>query len=290
MTITEKPNEQFYTPLANNFVIRVTEPTSAFLEVTIDDIKKFIYYPFAGSYYLNLAENLRAYYLDSLNLLKGFRSKIVLKTFVNGSLTPIDTKTYYYTLLPFGVNYGGDPVGKLDVPTSGDFIAGETKIVRFGSLPVGVYKYDVNGALSLLSSGVTIVDREELCNGVYLRFLNDRAGFSYWQFTQGVKSVTTEDLGDLFNDYESFYNTFAPEIHRGKNSREKITTTTGVLSKWEQKIVNPILTSPLVEYWNGSKWLQVKIAANETQISTEKNESIEYQITIIFPINNNITL
>ena len=288
MIIVERPNDSFYIPMANNFVIRLTENNMRYCEVLINDVNRFVFYPFGNAIYMNLKDNFKSLFLDSYNLMKGFRVKVEIKTFGAGTL-PIATQVFNYTLLPFGVNYNEQPT-KLQVPTSGFFVASPLKIVRFGNLPITAIKYDVNGtAIFTMADGITVIDRPETC-GNYFRYLNKLGGWSYWLFNSGTKTKQTQDLGEIYNDYNNFGNTYAPTIYRGKDSNDVITCNSGMLEDWEQEIVRPILTAPNVEFWNGTKWLSVKVAASNYNTETMKHRNIDFSFIFTFPDDNNISI
>lgn len=287
MTITEKPNDIYYIPIGNNFVIRLNEVGLKYCDVLINDVHRFVFYPFNDNIYMNLKDVFKSLFLSSFELVKGYRVKVQIRTFGTG-VNPIATEILNYTLLPYGVNYY-EPIEKLQQPIAQDFLASPVRVVSWLGLPFSAIKYNSNGDPINTTDGLIIEQREQLC-GNYLRFFNALGGYSYWLFNEGTRTKQTQDLGEIYNDYNSFYNTYAPTIYRGKDSNELITCASGNLQEWEQDIVRPIFVSPLVEFWNGYKWLSVKITGSNYLIQTTKHKNLEYTISFVFPDDNNINI
>lgn len=288
MIIVERPTDMYYFPIANNFVIRLTENNIRYCEVLINDVNRLVFYPFGNSIYMNLKESLKGLFLDSSNLVQGYRVKITINTYT-AAVLPVATQTFFYTLLPFGVNYS-ESIIRMQQPISSDFLATPIRVVRWVSYPFSAIKYNANGAAIVTTAdGLIIETRAETC-GTYLRFVNDYGGWSYWLFNKANIVKQTQDLGQIYNDYNSFGNTVTPEIQRGKDSNDVYSCTSGVLRDWEQLIVKPIFSSPLVQYWNGDKWLSVRLTSSSYQTKTTKHKNIDYSITFALPDDNNVNI
>lgn len=136
------------------------------------------------------------------------------------------------------------------------------------------------------------------CEGHYLKWLNSFGGWNYWLFNKGNDTLTTKDLGAIFNDYEDVIDTISPYVAIGKTSENNIVVRQDNITPDDFLILNDILESPKVYLFTGlqneivqsNDWLEVTIKAGAFRVSNSKEKMTNLNLTIELPANNTKTL
>jgi hypothetical protein len=138
----------------------------------------------------------------------------------------------------------------------------------------------------------------DACDGHYLKWLNSFGGWNYWLFNKGNDTLTTKDLGTIFNDYEDVVDTISPYVAIGKTSENNITVRQDNITPQEFLILNDILESPKVYLFTGlqnevvqlNDWLEVTIKSGAFRVSNAREKMTNLNLTIELPANNTKTL
>jgi hypothetical protein len=135
-----------------------------------------------------------------------------------------------------------------------------------------------------------ITDR---CNGHYIKWLNSFGGWNYWLFYKGNDTLTTKDLGQIFNDYNDVVDTVSPYISIGKTSENNIAVRQDNITENEMLILNDLLDSPKVYLFTAEQnenatcndWLEVNIKSGSFIVSNSREKMTSLNITIELPTN-----
>lgn len=138
----------------------------------------------------------------------------------------------------------------------------------------------------------------DACNGHYLKWLNSFGGWNYWLFNKGNDTLTTKDLGTIFNDYADVVDTISPYVAIGKTSENNIVVRQDNITPDEFLILNDILESPKVYLFTGlqnevvqaNDWLEVTIKSGAFRVSNAREKMTNLNLTIELPANNTKTL
>jgi hypothetical protein len=138
----------------------------------------------------------------------------------------------------------------------------------------------------------------DICEGHYIKWLNSFGGWNYWLFNKGNDTLSTKDLGTIFNDYNDVVDTISPYVAIGKTSENNITVRQDNITQDEFLILNDILESPKVYLFTGvqnevvqaNDWLEVTIKSGAFRVSNAKEKMTNLNLTIELPANNTKTL
>jgi hypothetical protein len=131
------------------------------------------------------------------------------------------------------------------------------------------------------------------CNGHYIKWLNSFGGWNYWLFYKGNDTLTTKDLGQIYNDYNDVVDTVSPYISIGKTSENNIAVRQDDITENEMQILNDLLDSPKVYLFTGEPnenatchdWLEVNIKAGSFRVSSSREKMNNLNLTIEIPTN-----
>ena len=145
---------------------------------------------------------------------------------------------------------------------------------------------------------IQIENITEVCGGHYLKWLNAFGGWNYWLFYKGNDTLTTKDLGTIYNDYEDVVDTISPYVAIGKTSENNITVKQELITPNEMLILNDLLESPKVYLFTGTQneivqpndWLEVTIKAGSFRVVNSREKLNSLSLTIELPANNTKTL
>lgn len=145
---------------------------------------------------------------------------------------------------------------------------------------------------------IQIENITDVCSGHYLKWLNAFGGWNYWLFFKGNDTLTTKDLGTIYNDYEDVVDTISPYVAIGKTSENNITVQQELITPNEMLILNDLLESPKVYLFTGTQneivqpndWLEVTIKSGAFRISNSREKLNSLSITIELPANITKTL
>jgi hypothetical protein len=133
----------------------------------------------------------------------------------------------------------------------------------------------------------------DICEGHYIKWLNSFGGWNYWLFYKGNDTLTTKDLGQIYNDYEDVKDTVSPYVSIGKTSENNISVAQNNITQNEMLILNDLLDTPKVYLFTGtqnqtvqcSEWLEVNIKAGSFRVSNSKEKMTSLNLTIEIPTN-----
>jgi hypothetical protein len=133
----------------------------------------------------------------------------------------------------------------------------------------------------------------DICEGHYIKWLNSFGGWNYWLFYKGNDTLTTKDLGTIFNDYEDVVDTISPYVSIGKTSENNIAVVQDNITQNEMLILNDLLDTPKVYLFTGTpnqnvqckEWLEVNIKSGAFRVSNSREKMNSLSLTIEIPTN-----
>lgn len=148
------------------------------------------------------------------------------------------------------------------------------------------------------NASIQIENITDVCGGHYLKWLNAFGGWNYWLFYKGNDTLTTKDLGTIYNDYEDVVDTISPYVAIGKTSENNIVVQQELITPNETLILNDLLESPKVYLFTGTPnevvqpndWLEVTIKAGSFRVVNSREKLNSLSLTIELPMNNTKTL
>ena len=135
--------------------------------------------------------------------------------------------------------------------------------------------------------------------GVYLKWINQYGGYSYWLFNEFYKvDKRTRSLGIINNDFFNLEDTISQTKQLGKDSADTWTIFSDDLKPNDMNIAKGILTSPKVYLFTGVRfaqnnfndWLEVNINTSTATIKQPREDKGELKVNIELPKDYNITL
>ena len=137
-----------------------------------------------------------------------------------------------------------------------------------------------------------IIDKQDVCEGVYLKWYNNYGGFNYWKFDNIFKkAVSTKSIGEIVTDFDNLNETFSNTSEVGKAGIEKIQVNTDSLTDNELRLLKPLLTSPKVYLFvnqpfaraTANDWLEVKITSTSYAVRNYKEQPVALSFDIEMP-------
>lgn len=133
----------------------------------------------------------------------------------------------------------------------------------------------------------------DICEGHYIKWINSFGGWNYWLFYKGNDTLTTKDLGQIFNDYEDVVDTISPYVSIGKTSENNISVVQDNITQNEMLILNDLLDTPKVYLFTGTpnqnvqckEWLEVNIKSGAFRVSNSREKMNSLSLTIEIPTN-----
>lgn len=126
-----------------------------------------------------------------------------------------------------------------------------------------------------------VVDKEDVCDGAYFKWVNNYGGYSYWKFPNFYqRNQTTRAIGEINTDFENLDNTFSQVSQLGTEAGNRIAVNSDILSTEEFNLLKTILTSPKIYYFVGepfarasaNDWVEVRQITTSHRIRNFKNE------------------
>jgi hypothetical protein len=143
-------------------------------------------------------------------------------------------------------------------------------------LPISESFLNTNYSITTIAlANITNVDyrRAKGCNNVYLKFLNQRGGYSFWLFESYSQKETTRNKGNLIDGNGSF-------IDLGTDSNSDLQVYSKIPKEYKQYAID-FIVSPDVYVWQDAIWKKV----------TTKNNSLEVDnIKKVYSVNFNLDL
>jgi hypothetical protein len=137
------------------------------------------------------------------------------------------------------------------------------------------------------------IDKQEMRNGIYLKWFNSDGGYSYWLFNRFFKSDYKSGEIDRVgvNNFNNIYNQNQDKTAITGKELEKSLTLKAQLSETEFNHVKSLISSPLVQMWSSQEpyqdgeWLDVKVT-NRGLSNNSKQYIKQVEIDIEFPEQN----
>jgi hypothetical protein len=140
-----------------------------------------------------------------------------------------------------------------------------------------------------------IIDKVDSCDGVYLKWFNPLGGYSYWLFPKfSQRTLTTNNIGKLDNDFETLENTSSPQVSLGREGRERISLDSDLLTPEKFNLLKTIYTSPKVYLFTGEPysqasskdWIEVSIVNTQHRTRNWKGQPLNVTLEIELPEMN----
>ena len=137
-----------------------------------------------------------------------------------------------------------------------------------------------------------ILDKEDVCGGVYVKWLNNYGGYSYWLFPNyATRSLSAKNIGEIDNDFNNLTETFSRVSQIGMNANERLVVSSDKLTNEAFNLLRTILTSPKIYLFTGepfsqsdaNDWMEVKLNTNNTRTRNPKNQANEIILDIDLP-------
>lgn len=159
-------------------------------------------------------------------------------------------------------------------------------------LPTAIELQDGYNHLILGGNYFYIEQLSQYCSGHYIKWLNSLGGWNYWLFDKGNDTLTTKDLGTIYNDYSDIVDTISPYVAIGKTSENNISINQANITPNELLILNDLLDSPKVYLFQGlpNDWLEVTIKSGSFRVANSKEKMTNLSLTIEIPANVTKTL
>lgn len=135
--------------------------------------------------------------------------------------------------------------------------------------------------------------------GVYLKWLNQYGGYSYWLFNEFYQiDKRVRSLGTINNDFYNIEDTISQSKQLGKDSANTWTIFSDDLKPNDMNIAKGILTSPKVYLFTGVRfaqnnfndWLEVNVNTSTATIKQPREDKGELKVNIELPNDYNIKL
>ena len=135
--------------------------------------------------------------------------------------------------------------------------------------------------------------------GVYLKWINQYGGYSYWLFNEFYQvNKSTRSLGVINNDFFNLEDTLSQTKQLGKDSSDTWIIFSDDLKPNDMNIVKGILTSPKVYLFTGVRfsqnnfndWLEIDVKTSTAIIKQPREDKGELKINIELPNDYNIKL
>jgi hypothetical protein len=143
-------------------------------------------------------------------------------------------------------------------------------------LPISESFLNTNYSISEIPlANITEVDyrRGKGCNNVYLKFLNQKGGYSFWLFESYAQKETTRNNGNLIGGDGNL-------IDLGNDSNSDLQVYSKIPKEYKQYALD-FIVSPDVYVWQDAIWKKV----------TTKNNSLEVDnIKKVYSVNFNLDL
>lgn len=142
------------------------------------------------------------------------------------------------------------------------------------------------------------LEKQEGCNGVYLKWLNNNGGYSYWLFTNNAGRRGYKERGYINNDFENIGDTVSQDISLGLDSKDALTVYDSNLNENQKNLIATILDSPKVYLFTGAPfsqnnfndWMEVKNKTRRYDLKQVKRDLYNISLSFELPNNYNIYL
>lgn len=136
------------------------------------------------------------------------------------------------------------------------------------------------------------LDKEDVCDGVYVKWFNQQGGYSYWKFpniyrrTKQIKAI-----GEISKDFENLEDTFSQVSQIGQTAGNRLIVDSDTLKDEEFALLSSILTSPKVYYFVGqpfarasaNDWMECKILTSNQITREYKGQPNQIRLELELP-------
>lgn len=143
------------------------------------------------------------------------------------------------------------------------------------------------------------VDKAPHCSGVYLKWLNNQGGYSYWLFENTYATDrSVKDLGELDRDFSNLADSFGRTTQIGRKAQDTLKLVAELLTPPQRNIVQNLLESPKVYLFTGTpfgrsnyhNWVEVSVKTNSARIKNPRQELTNLTIDIELPERYTLSL
>ncbi len=142
------------------------------------------------------------------------------------------------------------------------------------------------------------LEKEQGCSGVYLKWLNDSGGYSYWLFNNNASRRGYKEKGYLNNDFNNLEDTTSQQISLGLDSKDTFTVYDRNINENQKNLIATILDSPKVYLFTGTPfaqnnfndWMEIKNKTRRYDLKQVKRDLFNISLSFELPNNYNIYL
>jgi hypothetical protein len=154
-------------------------------------------------------------------------------------------------------------------------------------LPIAVGRNEISWLDKFL-----IVDKVEVCQGVYVKWFNNYGGYSYWLFPNYAKrDMTMRNIGELNQDFENLNNTNNQVTQIGIEAGQRLTVNSDKLNEEEFNLLKTILLSPKIYLFTGepfsqadaTDWMEVRMTSTNQTTRNTKGQSLDITLNLELP-------
>jgi len=137
-----------------------------------------------------------------------------------------------------------------------------------------------------------ILDKEDVCEGQYIKWLNNYGGYSYWLFPKfAQRNLRTRNQNEINKDFYNLEDTFSPVMQTGKETQQILTVNSDDLNEIEANLLLSIFNSPKIYLFTGepfsrnmaNDWVEVKLATGQQRVRNYKMQPISIQLDLELP-------
>lgn len=178
------------------------------------------------------------------------------------------------------------------------FSDGKTNTTVENVLPfvTGFNELEIDTGLIPTYMTLEVVDGCE--NGVYIKWLNDHGGYSYWLFKNAGAQRVFSNIGSIGNDYNNLEDTVSPSVSLGINSNDNFIVYDEILREEQKNLILTMLDSPKVQMFTGTPfsannfndWIEVSMSQGDFTIRNIRGDLYNITIGFSLPKNYGITV
>lgn len=194
-----------------------------------------------------------------------------------------DTGFFPYTITRNFIRGGNrtndvNQVLPITVPTnSATWLQPASRIPAWNGYPIAGYRLNSAGSITkvlqgVLPTGTLDYQRVRGCNSIYIKFLNQKGGYSYWLFETNKETESNDNLGGFIR------NNLVDDLGNDSNSSLSVW---GKIPKAYIGLIKDLIISPEIYTYDGSKFNRLLSGKNSITIDDNKRA---YQVTIKFEL------
>lgn len=298
--------------------------TNNFKDTLVTDLDPldFTTYSYQGTSYLNIAVNIEIELDDNttdidtkeLNFIAGVEQIETQKKHVSQTLDKIillplypNTNNKYYAKYfegyPFDISFLNKGDLTLELTSLTTLLAStfdakpnltrlffsdgriDERITDF--LPIAIGRNEIQWLTKYL-----ILDKVDVCKGVYVKWFNNYGGYSYWLFPNFAKrDMTMKNIGELNQDFENLSDTNNQVTQIGIEAGNRLTVNSDKLTEEEFNLLKTILTSPKIYLFTGepfsqadaTDWMEVRMTSTNQTTRNTKGQALDITLNLELP-------